>query len=78
MPPRVDYALVEEILGGDPLLLPEEAAAQLGVDEDDLTVQAQAGMIESVQVIPDSERGRGVRRYRQSVIDARIAARPTR
>ena len=68
MAPRVDLTLVAEVLDGDPLLLPEEAAAQLGIDEDDLTIRAQAGLIASVQVMPDSEKGRGVRRYRQSVI----------
>lgn len=74
MPGRVDYTLIEEILGGDPLLLPEEAAAQLGIDEGDLTTRARAGLIASVQVVPDSIRGKGVRRYRQSVITALAAA----
>lgn len=34
---RIDQALVDDILGGDPLLTPAEAAAILGVDEMELT-----------------------------------------
>ena len=71
MAPRVDHALVAAVLDGDPLLLPEEAAALLGIDEDELTIRARAGLIASVQVIPETGSrpgGRGVRRYRKSVI----------
>jgi hypothetical protein len=73
MPGCVDRALIEEILGGDPVLTPAEAAAQLGIDEDEVLVRARAGVLGSVQVIPDTLHARGVRRFRQSVITACLA-----
>jgi hypothetical protein len=70
MPGRIDQALVDELLGGDPLLLPDEAAGLLGIDVDDLTDRARAGEIPCVQVTPDAVKARGARRYRTSVITA--------
>ena len=65
MPPRVDQALIAEINGGDPLLTPAEAAAQLGVDVLELNDMH----------LPSVQPGglRTGRRYRQSVITAKAA-----
>jgi hypothetical protein len=69
MPSRVDLNRVNEILGGDPLLTPPEAAAQLGISEDELYGHACAGRVPCLQ-----PGGPGSwRRYRTSVI-TRLAA----
>ena len=67
---RIDQALIDEILGGDPLLLPEEAAGLLGIDVWDLTARAHTGQIPAIQIVPDNGDARGTRRYRTSVITA--------
>jgi hypothetical protein len=68
MTPRVDLNLVNEILGGDPLLTPPEAAKALGITEDELYGHAVAARVPHLQ-----PGGPGSwRRYRQSVI-ARLA-----
>ena len=64
MPATIDMNLVNEILDGDPVLLPEEAAAQLGVSENVLYERAVAGTVPSIQ--PGGPNG--PRRYRQSAI----------
>ena len=49
MASKIDQALIDEILGGDPLLTPAETAAQLGIDEDELYDHATSGRIPSIQ-----------------------------
>lgn len=63
MPPRIDQTRIDEILGGDPLLLPSEAAAKLRVSEEMLARYARAGRVPSIRVA-----ALGDRRYRTSVI----------
>jgi predicted site-specific integrase-resolvase len=69
MPGQLDPELIADVLGGDQVLTPEEAAAQLGVAVDVLEDEARAGRVPSIQLMP---RG-GIRRYRASDI-TRLAA----
>lgn len=66
-PEPVDQALVDEILGGDPLLTPGEALAVLGWGREVLMSHARAGKVPCI-VLPG-----GHRRYRTSVILALAA-----
>jgi len=69
MAPRIDQALVAELLGGDPFLTPDEAAARLGIGEARLYDVTADGRVPAVQPGgPNSHY-----RYRESVI-TRLAA----
>jgi hypothetical protein len=66
---EIDRALVEEITGGDPLLIPHEAAGMLG-----LTVK-QLGDLAAAKQIPSIQAGKfAQRRYRTSDVAAYKAA----
>lgn len=71
---RVDLARVAEVLDGDPLLTPVEAADELGIYVEELAALTAAGLIAYIQPCPDSPRAhgnaKGIRRYRTSVIAA--------
>jgi hypothetical protein len=61
-----DMEVVNEVLDGDPLLLPQEACELLGLTEPQLLRKALRGEIPSIQLF-----GSGYpRRYRTSVITA--------
>jgi excisionase family DNA binding protein len=61
---RLDPELVADLIGGDPLLTPGEAATALGVDEMELYELTAAGKVPSIQ--PGGPRTH--HRYRTSVI----------
>ena len=64
MAEQFDPALVADIIGGDPLLTPAEAAQALGIDEMELYELTAAGKVPSIQ-----PGGKGTHhRYRTSVI----------
>jgi hypothetical protein len=65
-PTQIDQALVDEILGGDPLLTPGEAGAELGLSARELWGRShpETGDIAAIRL------PLGHRRYRRSVIAA--------
>jgi excisionase family DNA binding protein len=65
MPGQFDPDLIADLIGGDPLLTPVEAAQVLGVDEMELYELTVAGKVPSIQ--PGGPRTH--HRYRASVID---------
>lgn len=65
MPGRIDQGLLDDILGGDPLLLPSEAAALLGVDAMELYDLTVRGTVPAIQ--PGGPKAQ--HRYRTSDID---------
>lgn len=71
MPGQFDQALIDELLGGDPLLTRDEAAARLGLDVTQLDALARSGAIPSIS--PGTPPGGTVqphaRRFRTSAID---------
>ena len=75
--PNYDQANVDRLLGGDPLLTRDEAAARLGLDVSQVDELARSGVIESIA--PGST-GRTVqphaRRFRVSAIDKYAAQHP--
>jgi hypothetical protein len=71
---RVDLNRVAELLDGDPLLTPIEAAEELGIYVEELKALTDAGMIRYIEPVPDKGRGGVTRRYRTSVVAAMKAA----
>jgi hypothetical protein len=73
-PTQIDQRLVDEILGGDPLLKPGEAAAELGLTARELWGRSQPDTGDIAAILLPL----GHRRYRRSVIAAAKARQEER
>ena len=76
MPGQFDRALVEDILGGDPLLTRDEAAERLRLDVSQVDELARSGVIKSIAPGAGRVVQPHARRFRVSAIDKYAAQNP--